>query len=86
MGFLTAPSTVLSIVLATILAALFHLWRGKKAQELLIYWPAAVLGFLIGQFVGARIGLDIAVIGETHIIEGSVLAIAAMFVANWLKL
>lgn len=86
MGFLTAPSTVLSVVLATILAALFHLWRGERAKELLLYWPVALLGFLLGQMVAGVIGSSFAMIGEVHVLEGSLLALAAMFLANWLKL
>ncbi len=86
MGFLTAPSTVLSVVLATILAALFHLWRGVKAKELLLYWPVALLGFLVGQALANVMGNRLAMIGEVHLLEGSLLALAAMFVASWLKL
>ncbi len=86
MGFLTAPSTVLSVVLATTLAALFHLWRGVRARELLLYWPVALLGFLLGQAAAQWIGTSFAMIGDVHVLEGSAVALAAMFLANWLKL
>ena len=86
MGFLTAPSTVLSVVLATILAALFHLWQGVKARELLLYWPVALLGFLLGQAVANLMGNTFAMIGEVHLMEGAGLALVALFIAKWLKL
>lgn len=86
MGFLTAPSTVLSLVLASILAALFHLWQGVEARELLLYWPAALLGFLLGQAVANAMGNTFAMIGEVHVLEGVGLALVALLIAKWLKL
>ena len=86
MGFLTAPATLLLLVLATAMAALFHLWQGEKPRDMILYWPVALAGFLAGQFGAEALGFHFAMIGEIHILEGIVLSFAAMFVAKWLKL
>lgn len=86
MGFLTAPATLLLLVLATAMAALFHLWQGEKARDLIIYWPVALAGLLLGQVGAEALGFRFAMVGAVHIIEGVAVSLAAMFVAKWLKL
>lgn len=86
MGFLTAPTTLLLLVLATVMAALFHLWQGESSRDLLIYWPVALAGLVLGQFAADALGFHFAMMGEVHIVEGVLLALVAMFVAKWLKL
>jgi len=86
MGFLTAPATLLSLVLATAAAALFHLWQGERPKDLVFYWPVALAGFVLGQFAAKAIGFHFIMVGEVHVLEGIVLSFAAMLVAKWLKL
>jgi hypothetical protein len=86
MGFLTAPSTLLLLVLATGAAALFHLWQGEGPRDLALYWPVAVAGFVLGQLAANAMGFHFAMIGEVHILPGIALSFAAMLVAKWLKL
>lgn len=86
MGFLTAPSTLLSLVLATALAGLFHLWQGEKPRDMLLYWPVAVVGFLLGQLGANALGLNFLMVGEVHLLEGLLASGLAMSIAKWLKL
>lgn len=86
MGFLTAPATLLSLVLATLAAAAFHLWQGRAPRDLLLYWPVALAGFVLGQLGAESLGFRLAMIGEVHVIEALSLSFVAMLVAKWLKL
>lgn len=85
MGLLTAPATLLTLVLATLAAAFFHMWMGEKPRDLILYWPVAVAGFLLGQYGAERLGFRFAMIGEVHVVEALGLSFAAMLVAKWLK-
>jgi len=86
MGFLISPVILLLLVLATAMSALFHLWQGENSRDLIIYWPAALAGLLLGHFGAEALGLRFAMMGEVHVLEGVLLSLIAMFVAKWLKL
>lgn len=85
MGFLTAPAMLLSLVLATGLAGAFQWWQGKRARDVFLYWPASVAGFLAGQFLARAASSPLPMLGEMHLLEGILAAVAAMFIAKWLK-
>jgi hypothetical protein len=79
------PSVLLSILLAGIYGALFHLWRGRTFRELPLYLIAAIVGFGLGNLAGDAIGLNIFMIGPLHIVEASLVSWVMLFVARWLK-
>lgn len=80
-----SPSVLLSILLAGIYGALFHLWRGRTFRELPLYLIAAIVGFVLGNLAGDAIGLNIFMIGPLHIVEASLVSWVMLFVARWLK-
>jgi hypothetical protein len=80
-----SPSVLLSILLAGIYGALFHLWRGRTFRELPLYLIAAIVGFGLGNLAGDAIGLNIFMIGSLHIVEASLVSWLILFVARWLK-
>ena len=81
-----SPALLLSVLIASIYGALFHVWRGRSFRELPLYLIASGLGFALGQLVGNLIGLDIFVIGPIHIIEATLGSWAMLFIARWLKI
>ncbi|GAB4402042.1 MAG: hypothetical protein Kow00123_11960 [Anaerolineales bacterium] len=85
MGFLTAPATLLSLVLATGLAGLFQWWQGNRTRDVFLYWPASVVGFLAGQWLAGALSSPLPALGEVHVLEGIAASVLAMFVAKWLK-
>jgi hypothetical protein len=80
------PSLLLSSLIASVYAALFHLWRGRSFRELPLYLGAAVAGFGLGQLAGDLIGLDALMIGPLHVVEASLASWGLLFIARWLKL
>jgi hypothetical protein len=80
-----SPPFVLSALIATALAALFNLWQGGSARDLLLYLIAAWLGFALGELVGDLVGLDVLMIGQVHTVEGSLACGLLLFLARWLK-
>jgi hypothetical protein len=86
MSVIASPAVLVIIVLGAILAVLFYLWRGKKLSELLLYVPSSIVGFLIGHLVGEQLGLGLLNLGDAHLLEGTIGAVVALFLAQWLKL
>ncbi|MBC7264621.1 MAG: hypothetical protein H5T64_09760 [Chloroflexi bacterium] len=80
-----SPALVLSIVIATAYAALFHLLWGKRAQELPIYWLGALLGFGLGQLVGRLLNPRLLHLGDVYFLEGSALCWLFLLLVKWLK-
>jgi hypothetical protein len=80
------PYLLLSLLIAGVYGALFHLWRGKTFRELLLYLGAAVAGFAVGEVAGDIIGLPVFTVGPVHIIEASLASWGLLFIARWLKL
>ena len=82
---MSLPAFVLSIVIASFYAGLFHVLWGKKAKDLPYYWLAALLGFFAGSLLGFLVPLSFLIIGEVHLLEGSIVAAAALFFTRWLR-
>lgn len=88
MGFLThiPPSLALSVVIASLYAALYNLWRNGSPRDLLFCLTAAWAGFALGQAGGWLIGLEWGMIGSIYMIEGTVFAWLLLFLMNWLRM
>lgn len=79
------PYILLSLLLGSLYGTLFHLWRGKTARDLIIYFVTGIAGFWLGQVLGDLIGSNLFLIGPLHILEATTLAWASLFVVRWLK-
>ena len=80
-----SPALLLSALIASIYAALFHVWRGRSFRELPLYLIASGIGFALGGLVANLFGLDIFMIGPIHVIEASLGSWVMLFIARWLK-
>ncbi len=80
-----SPPLVLSLVIASAYAAIFNLWQGG-AKKLPLHLVASWLGFGIGELAGDLLGLDVAMIGQIHVLEGSLGSWLLMFLAKRLKM
>ncbi len=78
------PALIFSLLLASIYAALFYLWQGRRWRDLLFYWLAAVVGFAAGQIAGPLLNLIPWTIGQVRVVEGSLIALLFLFIARWL--
>ncbi len=80
-----SPSVLLIALLALGYGALFHLWRGHRWSDLILWFLAALVGLVAGQLLGYALGLTIGRLGETDILLGTLLAWPCMLAASWLK-
>lgn len=81
-----SPPLVLSMLIASIYAFLFHLVWGRSVRELVFYWLVGVVGFGLGQIVSRFWPVDILRIGQVHLLEGSIVCWVFLFIAKWLKM
>lgn len=82
----SSPALLLGSTMATVWAALFHLLAGRRWQQLILYWFAGLVGFAIGQAVGDALPWSVLMLGQVHVLEGSVACWAMMGIACALKL
>ncbi len=80
------PLLVLSLVIATLYSALFHLLWGRTLKQLFIYWLAAIVGFGIGQVVASACSWRGLLIGELHFLAASIACWLVMAFARRLEL
>jgi predicted permease len=80
------PSLVFSLLLASIYGAAFHLWQGRRARDLPVFWLAAVLGFAAGHFLGQKWGLVPWTLGQIHLVEATAGALLFLAIARLLRL
>ena len=82
----SSPALLLSLVVATLYAAAFHLLRGRSGKQLLITWVAALVGFGAGQVLATLLSLGDPLIGELHLLTASATSWLFMFLARSVRL
>lgn len=82
---MSLPAIILSLTIASLWGGLFHFLCAQKASDLPRYWAAAIVGFGLGQGLGMLVPWRVAVIGDVHLLEGTVFCAAALFLARWLR-
>ena len=81
----TSPALLVCSVLATLWAAMFHLVFGKKLVDLALYWFIGLIGFAVGQALANVFDCRLIMVGQVHIVEGTLACWIAMLVARCLK-
>ncbi len=79
------PSLVLGILLSLGYASLFHLWTGRNLRDLFVFVLAALVGFAAGQWSGRRLELGLLHLGQLYLLEASVGAWLALFLARLME-
>ncbi len=77
-----SPIVVIFLGLGTAYALLFHLWRGRKLQHLLLFWLVSVLGFGLGYLASTLWQAHPLVLGGIPVLEASAGSLAALLVAR----
>jgi len=76
---------LVSSMLATLWAGIFHLLFGKRFTDLILYWFVGLIGFAIGQAMAEALSLHWMMVGQVHVLEGSIACWIALVVARALK-
>lgn len=71
-------------ILATLLGALFHLWRDGGIGSLVLYLLLSWGGFLVRHLLAKSFGLDVMSVGPVFLAGGIVGSIAFLFLGHWI--
>jgi hypothetical protein len=69
------PSLVLSLLVGLLCTALYGLVRGSAGGQLLVVYLAAALGAWAGDAIAARLGAEVLLLGDYHLLGA--------FVVSW---
>ncbi|MGB9798599.1 MAG: hypothetical protein ACPLUL_00700 [Thermanaerothrix sp.] len=81
---MTFQSVILGACVATLLGALFHLWRGGNWVHLVVYLIAANLGFWVGHWMAGVLSWNAGRIGPLNLTGAAVGSILFLLIAYWL--
>jgi len=81
-----SPAFLLALLIASVYAALFNLWRNGAPRDLGFCLIAAWAGFALGQAAGWLLHFDRGMIGSLYMVEGTLLAWLMLFLMNWLRM
>lgn len=71
-------------IVATLVGALYHLWKDGGFWMLVVYIIASWIGFFLGHLAASKLGLDILAVGQLQMGGGIVGSILILFLAHWL--
>ncbi len=77
-----SPTVVVFLGLGTAYALLFHLWRGRSLQHLLLFWLVSVLGFGLGYLASTVWVAHPLSLGGIPVVEASGGSLALLLVAR----
>ncbi len=83
---MSAATLFLGLIIAILLGALFHLWRGGKAGRLLLYLLLSIVGFWIGQFAANLLNWNFDKLGQLHLGFSILGSLILLFFGHWLSL
>jgi hypothetical protein len=72
------PAPILALLVGAFHTSLYVLARGSAGGQLPLLLVAAVLGAWAGDALGTRLGMDILVIGDFHLLSASLVAWAGI--------
>jgi hypothetical protein len=84
-NILLSPALALSALIASGYSFLFHFLWGRTFGQLARYWVVGLIGFGLGQLAATLTGWNLLVIGDVHLIEGTLGCWLALFVARALR-
>ena len=81
---LTLPAALFGLVVATLLAAALHLWRGGKVKLLVLYIGCSWAGFWLGHFMGKALRWSFLQVGPIMFGMALLGCAAALAFGYWL--
>lgn len=82
---MNTSSYLFGFILATLMGALFHLWRDGGIGRLLLYLLLSWVGFLLGHWVGNSLGINFIKIGQVNLGGGIVGSALLLLLGHWIS-
>ncbi|MEZ4658456.1 MAG: hypothetical protein R2911_12860 [Caldilineaceae bacterium] len=81
-SYIWSPPLILGALLSIFYASLYHVWGGRGLRDLIVYLIAAACGLALGQGACAIMQLELFQIGRLCVVEASIGAWLALFIAR----
>ena len=78
------PVFAFACIIATMYGLAFYVVVGGDARRLVLFVVTSWVGFLLGQYIGGSLHLDILRIGTIHLLPATVAAFALLLFAHML--
>jgi uncharacterized membrane protein YeaQ/YmgE (transglycosylase-associated protein family) len=82
---MNSATTIFGLVIATLIGALFHLWKDGGFWRLVFYLVFSVLGFFIGHWLAGSFNLNLFNVGGLRLLGAVAGSILSLFLINWLS-
>ncbi len=79
------PSLILAVLVGSMIGLAFFYAFGRKSDNMFICWLVSVGAFLAGQLLGVVRPVAPVLLGEVHILEGSVASLLALAIMHFAK-
>ncbi|MDE2855583.1 MAG: hypothetical protein OXN88_15535 [Chloroflexota bacterium] len=76
------PVIIFAFVIATMYGLGFHVVLGGNARRLVLFVVTSWVGFLLGQYIGGFIEINLLRIGVIHLLPASITAVGLLIFAH----
>ncbi len=83
---MTIPALLFALLLALLIGALFHLWRGGGGGKLLLFLVLSAAGFAAGHFLAVWRGWSLLRVGSLEVGVAALGSLLFLAVGEWLSL
>lgn len=81
-----SPVFVFGFVLATTYGLGFHVIMGGSARRMVLFVSTSWVGFLLGQYVGGYLKIELFRIGIVHLLPATICSLAMLIFAHLVTL
>lgn len=76
------PVFIFAFVIATMYGLGFHVILGGNARRMVLFIVTSWVGFLLGQYIGGHLDIELLRIGVIHLLPASVSAVGLLIFAH----
>jgi hypothetical protein len=82
---MTLPTILLALVFALLYGTVYHFVRDGNGWRLLLFFGLSILGFFLGQGMGAWLGWYVFMLGSLNLGMGTLGSVALLIGGEWLS-
>jgi hypothetical protein len=82
---MTFPALIFGVLLAALVAAVYHFWKGTDLKRLVLYGVFSEAGFWAGQGIAAALHWEGASVGPLHVLLGTLGSVIFLLIGDWLS-
>ncbi|HNB88685.1 MAG TPA: hypothetical protein PLD33_18655, partial [Anaerolineales bacterium] len=82
---MTLPTILFALVVALLLGAMYHFFRGGGGWRLMLFFGLSILGFALGQLLAMWQGWRILMFGSLDLGMGGVGSLLMLVTGEWLS-